>query len=341
MEWSTTDAESVLLEIDPPPLTPEDYDPKDEMMASGTLGMTADLTTTFTLVVTDENGQVAKSMKVATATDETAELNDFTVNDDSTPGNVQVTFTWTANHVEDLTLMASPGGDITSAITGSTATHTPNITTTYTLTAEGKDESKVTRSVMVTVTSTPVTPPAVTSFTIDGGSTATAVEGAEVTLAWVTTNATSVTITATPGENISTENQPAYGGMVMFTPGVGTTTYNLKASGPGGSADATAVSVTVTQAPVAGITSFTAISQSTPHGDYKAAVMLTWVTTDAAEISIMGPGGSVDLEDGGHHGSRARPVGSGPGGRAQRPTCSRRSRRERLRIQWNIPPPWT
>jgi phospholipase C len=120
--------------------------------------------------------------------------------------------------------------------------------------------------------------PIVTSFT---ASPASVTAGQQVTLTWATQNATSVTITGVNG------SQPASGSTTVAP--TQTTSYQLTATGPGGTAVAT-VGVTVSgqaqQTPV--ISSFTATPTTIPSG---GSTTLTWVTQNATEVTISGVNG--------------------------------------------------
>ena len=122
--------------------------------------------------------------------------------------------------------------------------------------------------------------PIVTSFT---ASPSSVTPGQQVTLSWTTQNATSVTITGVNG------TQPASGSTTVAP--TQTTSYQLTATGPGGTAVAT-VGVTVSgqaqQMPV--ISSFTASPSTIPSG---GSTTLTWVTQNATEVTISGVNGDL------------------------------------------------
>jgi len=111
----------------------------------------------------------------------------------------------------------------------------PTVTTTYTCQATGTADATP-RSAQVTITvGQPA--PTVNTFT---ATPSTITAGQSSTLAWTTTNASSVTISGVPG------TQPA-NGSVSVTPS-STTTYTLTATGTGGTATRSAI-VTVNPAP--------------------------------------------------------------------------------------------
>jgi len=115
-----------------------------------------------------------------------------------------------------------------------TATVTPTVTTSYTLTARGSIATPTTATVTVVVSAAPVV--AIDSFTASPERIAEG--GTSVTLTWATTNATGVSITAVPPDP-TLPGSFAVDGTATVDP-VRTTVYTLTASGPGGPISRTA-----------------------------------------------------------------------------------------------------
>jgi pimeloyl-ACP methyl ester carboxylesterase len=134
------------------------------------------------------------------------------------------TLTWATTNATSVSI-----NGVVEPVSGSTLV-SPAVTTTYTLTATGPGGT-ATATAKVTVNSAS---PTVVSFVANPP---TIVAGQSSTLSWITTNATSVSISgiaATQGPNGSVSVSPA-----------ATSTYTLTAKGPGGTATAT-TTVTLT-----------------------------------------------------------------------------------------------
>ena len=114
----------------------------------------------------------------------------------------------------------------------------PTQTTTYSAVATGAHGSTKPQTAKVVVAQ-PV-PPQVTSFT---ASPMFVSAGQPSTIAWTTTNATSVTISPAVAQTEDTGPLPTSGS--SLTPVTSTTTFTLTASGPGGSSAPATVTVTI------------------------------------------------------------------------------------------------
>ncbi len=181
------------------------------------------------------------------------------------------TLTW---YTDNITSVSIDHGVGSVAVNGSTSV-SPSVTTTYTLTGSGPYGGvNCQQTVIVTAPPTPVC----------------SADLSKDHLIWSTVNATSVTITTlTAGSPVI---PPPYGlsGTYNFVPplGAGTHSYNLTATGPGGTV-LCAVTVTITPQPAptctltANPTSITAGGSST----------LSWTTTNATSVSINQGIGSV------------------------------------------------
>jgi len=117
-------------------------------------------------------------------------------------------------------------------------------------------------------------------------STNTIPAGQSVTLKWTSTNATSVTITASAGSSSRTlQTNGQLSGRVTDKP-TQTTTYTAVASGAGGSTQPQTATVQVAQAVPPQITQFTANPTAVNAGQ---TTTLTWATTNATSVTISPP----------------------------------------------------
>jgi phospholipase C len=126
---------------------------------------------------------------------------------------------------------------------------------------------------------TPPPPPTLTF----SASTSTISVPQSVTLSWQTSNATSVTITASDGttsRTITTSSQAS--GTVDDSP-TATTTYTAVATGPGGSSAPQTASVQVAQPVQPVITQFAAVPSTVNGGE---TTTITWATTNATSVTI-------------------------------------------------------
>jgi phospholipase C len=180
--------------------------------AQRTLSLFASVISTILLAACGgvRDGQIPASAPTVTS---------FTANPATINAGQSSTLSWSATNATGVTIDGISGALPASG----SQTVTPAATTTYTLHASGAGGS-TTATTIVTVTAA-VSAPAVTSFT---ATPSTSTPGAQVTLAWTTTDATSVSIDQGVGTNL-----PATGSIAV-TPAA-TTTYTLTATGPGGS----------------------------------------------------------------------------------------------------------
>ena len=300
--WTTTGAVTVRLEVEPnagPGRMTHHSLPLNSMAGGYMVPGTVNSTTTFTLVVTGEDGLETRQQVIVEVTDEQAVIGMFTAEPSGEVApNTNVTLNWDTTDATDWTLMANTGVNVQDpgALIGM-ETVTPAVTTIYTLTATGKNTIPVSQSEMVMVTGTQAAP-VVGSFTATP--TGSVTEETELMLEWSgVTNATGIGIMADPGGAVAIPaGQPIAGGMVTVTPPVGMTTYTFTATGPGGTVTEEEM-VTVTEADAAAIISFTAAPDPAPYG---ADVTLGWEVSNAADpggISITAspadPGGDIEI----------------------------------------------
>lgn len=110
--------------------------------------------------------------------------------------------------------------------------------------------------------------------------------GQSVTLSWQTTNASSVTITASAGGTTRTvTNSSQASGSVSDSP-TQTTVYSAVANGSSGSTPAQTVTVSVAQPVPPQVTSFTVSPTSVNAGQ---TTTVTWATTNATSVNINPP----------------------------------------------------
>jgi len=188
------------------------------------------------------------------------QIDAFTASPSTITPPQSATLTWSTQRATSVSIDNGVG---TEPANGS-ASVTPSITTTYTLTATGAGGT-ATKTVTVTVTPAPTITFSASPSTIAPGQTST--------LAWTTTNATTVTIDNGIGGQ-------ALSGSFPVNP-TATTTYTLTATGSGGTRTTTAT-VTVTAPGTPQIT-FTATPAVIVTG---STATLTWTTAKATTVTI-------------------------------------------------------
>ena len=291
--WTTTDAVAVRLEIEPNagpgsrtirglPMEETEYPVLD-----------VNSTTTFTLVVTGEDGLETSDEETVMVTDEQAVIDRFVATPNSVMTNEDVTLRWeTTNTTVEMGVNVSitdGTDDVPDTDRGEDgmATVSPAATTTYTLTATGKNTVPASESVTVTVTAMP-TATSILSFTAEPASIT---DGQTVTLRVMAANASSASINSI-NQNVgdvplSPDGSGNFIGSVEVTPSVDTE-YTLTVTGtPTVTATAT---VTVTPSPPAVITSFTASPNPSPYG---GDVTLRWTVTNPGSVDIMASSGGA------------------------------------------------
>jgi hypothetical protein len=183
--------------------------------ANGSVRVMPSRQTVYTLTAMGMNGSRTATVSVGVTVPPPA-ISAFTAMPASITQGAAATLSWTTSNATNVTIDNGVGAH---PVNGTVQVH-PTQTTVYTMTATGP--GGVTSS-MVSVTVTPVGAPMITSFTAAPQQIA---PGAQSTLAWSVSNATSVTIDNGIGA------QPMMGSHPV-TPAV-TTTYTLTAFGPGG-----------------------------------------------------------------------------------------------------------
>jgi phospholipase C len=196
-----------------------------------------------------------------------------TVNNSSITAGQSVTLTWTSTNATSITITPSVGQS-PLPLSGSVSL-SPTANTTYTAVAAGAGGTAQ-KTVTVSVTGTPLVLPTV-SFT----ATPTSVMvGSLVTFTWVTTNAT--TFSVTPSIQAEDDIGMALSGTTTIVAS-STQTYVATAIGPGGTVTQS-VTVTLT-GPAPAFTTLTATPSSIAAGQSST---LQWSTSNAQYVTISG-----------------------------------------------------
>src|SRR5579872_287976 len=166
----------------------------------------------------------------------------FSASVNSINAGQSVTLNWQTTNATSVTITATAGSATRTVTSTSQASgsvnDSPAQTTTYSAVATGAHGSTTPQTATVQVAQ-PV-PPQVTSFT---ASPMFVSAGQPSTIAWTTTNATSVTISPAVAQTEDTGPLPTTGS--SLTPVTSTTTFTITASGPGGTSAPATVTVTV------------------------------------------------------------------------------------------------
>jgi hypothetical protein len=179
------------------------------------VAVTPTTTTTYTLTATNAGGSVTFGATVTVTSDPLPVFTSFTASPSHVVPGGASTLGWVVSGATSLTIDNGVG-----TVTGTSVVVTPAATTTYTMTATNA-AGFVSHSVLVTVTSAPL--PVFTSFT---ATPSTIAKGASSTLAWVVTDATTLSIDQGVGTVTGTS--------VVVTPAA-TTTYTMTATNAAGS----------------------------------------------------------------------------------------------------------
>ncbi len=228
--------------------------------ANGSANVSPTSTTIYTLSAFSTANSVPPSKQVTvTVGGSPAPTATFSASPTSINAGQSSTLTWTSSDATSISIDNGVGSKPASG----TASVSPASTTTYTLTATGPGGT-ITKSASVAV----VQPAPAISFSATPSNIAA---GQGSSLVWNTTNATSVSIDNGVGA------QPMSGSVTVHP--VGTTTYTLTATGPGGTLTSQAT-VTVSNRP--SIT-FVASPASITNG---SSSTLTWLVTNSTSVSI-------------------------------------------------------
>jgi hypothetical protein len=189
---------------------------------NGNTSVSPTSTTTYTLTAAGPGGTITKTATV-TVTQPLPTVS-FSASPSTIASGGSSSLIWNTTNANSVSIDNGVGSQ---PLSGSTSVH-PTLTTTYTLTATGPGGT-MTGQATVTVSSGPSIAFSASPTFIGAGQSST--------LAWTTTNATSVSIDNGVG------SKPTSGTVVVF-PG-STTAYTLTAIGPGGTSTAQATVVIV------------------------------------------------------------------------------------------------
>ena len=279
-------------------------------LESGSVQVNPTATTTYTLTATDGSDTVDESVTV-TVTDPLTQpsITSFAPDDATLTPTQTTTVRWVlVNVVSGMLNGTGLNRNLTSSelISGSADIGPLAVGTySYRITVAGAPGTTPPnpRTFNVTVSTTPPPPPdpvTIDSFTVDDS---TIESGGLTTLRWQTSNADSVTL------NGSTVSADGSEGIAPSS----TTTYTLRATGPGGPVTRT-VTVTVTEPPdPVTIDSFTADDHVIELGE---STVLRWTTSNATVVrldgSVVSADGSMSVSPTSNHIYEL--IATGPGG---------------------------
>lgn len=203
------------------------------LMASGSVTVSPTQTTSYTLTARNAAGAMATAQVTVEVSEAPPSVLTFNAQPASVTAGQSTTLSWTTQAATEVSIDNGVG---VQPATGSVSV-SPAQSTTYTLTATGPGG---TSSAQVTVTVTQVGAPSIAAFSAMPQQIA---PGAQATLSWQVSNATTVTI----DNGVGTQ---AMSGSVTVSPSQ-TTTYTLTAAGAGGQ---TSAQTTITVVSVAGET---------------------------------------------------------------------------------------
>ncbi|HTT63992.1 MAG TPA: OmpA family protein [Bryobacteraceae bacterium] len=228
----------------------------------------------FRLTVTDQVTGLTGTATTSVTTQKALQVVRFSATPSQIAAGQSSTLAWNVPEATSVNI-SGVGSGLNPA---GTTTVKPAQTTTYTLTATGQGGQTITASVTVTVGSSN---PAIIRF---AASSYNITPGQNTLLSWTTRGAATVSIDNGVGS-------VATNGSVSVSPAT-TTTYTLTATGADGATKVTAaVTITVGNAAVPAIVSFTA--SPTVINTPGSSVSLCWNVTNAQTITIMPSPGTV------------------------------------------------
>ncbi len=279
LEWEVTGADHVTVVAEP-----------DETLvsrspdAAGSV-LTPPVTRTRMFRLEAVRGDlVARAELLVTALDLNRDvtIESFTATPESVPPGSPATLEWRLSAATGGSISTAAGGVVEAeiAVPSGTLDVTPDVTTTYTLSALGVG-GPVTESVTVVVERPTIDVFLATPDTID--------EGDAVTLSWVARFASSLVVRDAAGTEIVSTTNPA--DQFMVSP-LESTEYTLVATGDGGLVDRASVQVSVDNAAIAEVRSFTATPANVVIGE---VATLSWDVTGARNGIEIDVGGDVLL----------------------------------------------
>jgi hypothetical protein len=270
LSWSTTGASTVS--ISPTVGT---------VSANGSTTVSPTATTSYTISATGGDGNTVTAVvtvTVAVVAPSAAQVVRFAASPSTIAAGGQSTLSWSTTGASSVSISPAVG---TVSANGSTPV-SPTTTTSYTISATGTDGKTVTAVVTVTVSA-----PSTARILRFAASPGTIAMGAQSTLSWTTSGASSVSISPTVGTvsaNGSTTVSPA-----------STTSYTISATGADGKTVTAVVTVTVTGSAIPQIAVFTATPQTVSAGQ---SSKICWQVTGSTNISITpGLGSNLNAND--------------------------------------------
>ena len=241
LSWTTSGATSVAV-------SPGTFSSNS---ATGTMTLSPTTTTMYTLTATNTTGTTTATLTVTVNEPNLPSISSFSASPTSITTGGASTLSWATAGATTLTI--TPGTFASTSASGTTGV-SPEVTTTYVLTATNAAGS-VTATTTVTVNA--ATLPVITTFSANPASITS---GSSSALIWAVTGATGIAIT--PGTFTTTSAS----GSTPVSP-TATATYTLTASNAAGSSMATAqVTVTAVGGPLAiTTTSCPGGTQNTPY----------------------------------------------------------------------------
>ena len=268
LSWTTTNATSITITATSGTTT---RTVTTSSLATGTVTDSPTATTTYTAVATGAGGTSAPQTAAVTVNAlPVPQVTQFTANPTTVNSGQSTTLSWTTTNATSITITATSGTATktltTSTLATGTVTDAPTAPTTYTAVATGAGGTSAPVSVTVQIV------PQITQFT---ATPSTVSAGQTTTIAWATTNATSVTITPSVNQSEGGGGLNTTGSSVI--PVNATTVFTMMATGAGGTATASlTVNVPLTLSLVASPTTITSGSSST----------LTWQVSGGTASSL-------------------------------------------------------
>lgn len=229
-------------------------------------------TYTYALSCTGAGGSTTDSATVAVSAVPTLPTVTLAANPAQVAQGGTSTLTWSSTNATTCT--ASGGWSGSKATSGSQVTAALSQTTTYTLTCTGAGGST---SKDATVTVTPSTPAPTLNL---AATPATVAQGGSATLSWTTTNATSCAASGDWSGSKASSGSESTGALSA----VGTYSYTLSCSGPGGATSRTVTVVASAALPVPTVTIAATPSQVAQGG----SATLNWSSTNATSCIASG-----------------------------------------------------
>ncbi|QDG51382.1 hypothetical protein FIV42_11715 [Persicimonas caeni] len=265
----------------------------DENLASGSLEVTPEATTTY--VLTAVNGDKEATAQVEVTVEEPVaapSVDSFEASPETITEGETATLSWTTTGATSLALVDGDGNDIDlgdADVDSGSVDVSPTADTTYTLTATN-DGGSDQQSVTVSVDALPDAP------TIDAFSVSPnpAQVGGTVTVSWDVTGADTLTLESDADGAIDISSEPTDTGSIDVTvPDQTDVVYTLTAENAGGTATQ---DFTLTTGDAVTIASFTADPSDTiVQGD---SVTLSWSVANATDVTLESDiTGAIDLSN--------------------------------------------